>query len=544
MPLDRSGRMPGTVRLRVETYTETSGQGTILMLSGAPYPPQTGPLGSLDRDVEGLDTRRAIIFDLRGTQGAARLRCDALRRSRSRQAVADCAEQLGPRRAHYTTADNVADVEAVRQAVGVERMSIYGLDYGAQIALAYAAAHPDRVERLVLDSPLPPEGPDPFARPTFRAIARHAATICSRGCRFTDDTLGELTELLERVGRAPLRARRYDDHGRSRSLAIGPGDVRDAILGGDANIIGSFLWPGAVHSALHGDPAPLARLVHAATIADPLRAPGGALLLARMCSEEAPGAALLAPSSDAFAPFDETLAAAVAPAGICERWPDTPAVNAQPPLPPVPTLVLSGMRDLGTPLEGATALAARIPGAQLLAVPLLGHDLLTWHYADPPYCNTDAIRAFGKGRPIQPCRRARDLAAWPIAPPRRLRDVVPAGRRLPPRIARTVRAVQLTLLDFAWTLFAVSDRPVGLGGLRGGSIDYANKALRLRDYSYVPGVEVTARIFDDDEQRSWLRVGGSAAVHGTLRLRGCEESNCFYGTLGGERVRIRLPGSG
>jgi proline iminopeptidase len=44
----------------------------------------------------------------------------------------------------------VADVEALRRSLGVAKLSIIGHSFGGTLALEYAAAHPDRVAKLVL----------------------------------------------------------------------------------------------------------------------------------------------------------------------------------------------------------------------------------------------------------------------------------------------------------------------------------------------------------------------------------------------------------
>ncbi|WP_084128791.1 alpha/beta fold hydrolase [Demequina sp. NBRC 110055] len=49
-----------------------------------------------------------------------------------------------------TFEDWVADLEAVVEASGVETFPLLGISQGAAVAVAYAARHPDRVERLVL----------------------------------------------------------------------------------------------------------------------------------------------------------------------------------------------------------------------------------------------------------------------------------------------------------------------------------------------------------------------------------------------------------
>ncbi len=49
----------------------------------------------------------------------------------------------------------VEDLEQLRRAWGVERLSLVGHSFGTILALEYAAAHPERVERLVLAAAAP-----------------------------------------------------------------------------------------------------------------------------------------------------------------------------------------------------------------------------------------------------------------------------------------------------------------------------------------------------------------------------------------------------
>lgn len=49
-----------------------------------------------------------------------------------------------------TTQRLIADIEALRELHGVERWTILGLSWGTTLALAYAQAHPGRVDALVL----------------------------------------------------------------------------------------------------------------------------------------------------------------------------------------------------------------------------------------------------------------------------------------------------------------------------------------------------------------------------------------------------------
>ena len=54
----------------------------------------------------------------------------------------------------------VADVEALRQKLGADRISVLGHSFGTFTAMRYAIAHPDRVASLVLLGTLPPRSAD------------------------------------------------------------------------------------------------------------------------------------------------------------------------------------------------------------------------------------------------------------------------------------------------------------------------------------------------------------------------------------------------
>jgi proline iminopeptidase len=55
----------------------------------------------------------------------------------------------------YTIAREVADLEAIRRRTGADRLVLLGHSWGAQVAAAYLAAHPDHLARVVFSSPGP-----------------------------------------------------------------------------------------------------------------------------------------------------------------------------------------------------------------------------------------------------------------------------------------------------------------------------------------------------------------------------------------------------
>ncbi len=60
----------------------------------------------------------------------------------------------------YSLRSYVADVEALRQRLGVEQLNLLGFSHGGCVAMAYAAAHPARVRRLLLVDTLAVWGDD------------------------------------------------------------------------------------------------------------------------------------------------------------------------------------------------------------------------------------------------------------------------------------------------------------------------------------------------------------------------------------------------
>ncbi|MET7594225.1 MULTISPECIES: alpha/beta hydrolase [unclassified Streptomyces] len=59
---------------------------------------------------------------------------------------------------YIDTVSAVRDMDAVREALGAERISYFGYSYGTYLGAVYAKLYPERVRRLVLDSVVDPTG--------------------------------------------------------------------------------------------------------------------------------------------------------------------------------------------------------------------------------------------------------------------------------------------------------------------------------------------------------------------------------------------------
>jgi pimeloyl-ACP methyl ester carboxylesterase len=70
----------------------------------------------------------------------------------NRRLAADCAARTGPLYGHVDTLTVVRDLEALRAALGEEKISFYGASYGTLLGEQYAERYPQRIRALVLDS--------------------------------------------------------------------------------------------------------------------------------------------------------------------------------------------------------------------------------------------------------------------------------------------------------------------------------------------------------------------------------------------------------
>jgi pimeloyl-ACP methyl ester carboxylesterase len=72
----------------------------------------------------------------------------------TQNATTSCTDTIAPGDSAYDNTHAATDIERLRSIWDVPALALVGIGNGAQVALTYAAAHPDRVARLVLDSPI------------------------------------------------------------------------------------------------------------------------------------------------------------------------------------------------------------------------------------------------------------------------------------------------------------------------------------------------------------------------------------------------------
>jgi pimeloyl-ACP methyl ester carboxylesterase len=115
--------------------------------------------------------------------------------------------------AAYDLEDYAGDLEALRRELGLERIDLLGHSHGGFVAMCWAGAHPDRVNRLVLASTAP-RFTDAIREARMQRVAEHrgqpyfedataALMAHTSGDYATDEDLGRLYEREARIFAPP-----------------------------------------------------------------------------------------------------------------------------------------------------------------------------------------------------------------------------------------------------------------------------------------------------------------------------------------------------
>jgi pimeloyl-ACP methyl ester carboxylesterase len=562
VPLDRSGSVPGAVSLHVEELPATgTPRGVMFLIAGGPGQGSAksfdlGSVSSAQLLQQVFPNETLVAFDNRGTGASGLIDCPTLQKTvpetvdEAARLTRDCADQIGPTRQFYATRDHAADIEAVRRALGFGKIGLYGVSYGTKLALAYALAFPNSVERMVLDSVLPPDQPDPYDLDVVRELPGTLAAYCAGGrCRAaTANYAGDVVALANRLEARPVSGKVLVAGGASRTRRMTGEDLLSLVIDTDLSPGLAAELPAAVHAARLGYNRPLLRLYDLDLRTSSLTSAelSFGLNVATTCLDgkfpwtantpPADRAAVLAAAvaalpAGSFGPFG-SWSARLGPAFYCDLWP-SPSGNTPlgpGPYPNVPVLALSGGLDFRTPTANAREVVAQFPQGQLLVVPGVGHSVLT---ADLSQCAARAVRNWVLfNNPFRTtCPRLPDLVGYVNALP----------SRKPSSPSATLAAVATTMHEAAATWLALILSPVKkAAGVYGGTLTVAaSSAFRLANYAVAPGVRVSGVVTSRGSGlpltfKGTLRVAGPAP--GTLHVAG----HSLKGVLGGRRVSGRV----
>jgi pimeloyl-ACP methyl ester carboxylesterase len=368
-----------------------------------------------------LDTYDIVLFDPRGTGSTDRRGCPSAYREyvreettgRAKTFAASCITEAGAAgmdMRRFGTAAVGEDIEAIRIALGVEAMAVYGSSYGTVVAQAYAASHPDRVSALVLDAPVDRQLDGIEVWRTAAAGFGDVLRQSFRACSYDDQCVEGLADPPAAWDR--LVRRLEADGGLSAVLPDGSGTP----VGTDATTLEVM---GAVRSALYestgratllralaaadrGDDRLFVRLVEAG--GDQAWWPEAFAYYATWCADVRASPTGRADDADAFerrlaeppvdAPGGDNVMRTLMP---CLYWPWQPALGDEPADPAgVPTLIISATADPITPGSEARGIHRRIDGSHLIEVD--GGEHVSFGGGDS--CVDDAVSDFlVSGRP-------------------------------------------------------------------------------------------------------------------------------------------------
>lgn len=221
--LPQSRRIALNIAWLPATQEGSAAADPVFFLAGGPGQAATEVWPQLDAAfAEVRRNRHVVLIDQRGTGGSNPLIC---RNSQGRSAMMErendslsqavkfagqCARGLNADPRYYTTTDAVADLDAVRAALGVERIDLVGVSYGTRVAQQYAGRHPQQVRTLLLDGVIPNDialGADTARNLDAALVQQFDRCRRDQACRerFGDDPREQLRKLMARVKAAPVQ---------------------------------------------------------------------------------------------------------------------------------------------------------------------------------------------------------------------------------------------------------------------------------------------------------------------------------------------------
>lgn len=334
------------------------------------------------------ENRDILLVDQRGTGKSGLLQCDGMdlvSQFAFDESTADivalaktdtlaCKEKLQVDLSHYTTVAAASDFEAVRQALGYQKLHLYGGSYGTRMAQEYMRQYPAAVVTATLD------GVVPFnqslgalgAASDASVAALYAYCEASETChRQFPRARQQLQQLIQQLDAAPVSTRvRHPRTFALIDLTLTRAKLQQAIRFALYSNNSRALLPYTIEQALAGDYSPLVGLMLSQDIVQQLSV---GVNFAVVCAEDVPF--WTAESRAEFAKSYLGRTWMQSAEASCAVW-QTPAVDVaytQPLQTATPVLLLSGGLDPVTPPAWAELAMSQMPNARHLVAPHATH---------------------------------------------------------------------------------------------------------------------------------------------------------------------------
>ena len=393
-PLDPMGEVPGEVALKVAVVPAlnlTPEPDPFVPIAGGPGQGTVQFYAAHAAAFEGVRRNRDILLlDQRGTGESSAMDCpvddDLVDGQYSMELTIEytraCLEQLPADPRFFTTSIAVADLEAVREALGYPTLNLYGISYGTRVAQHFARRYPDSTRSIVLDGVVPPQislGPE-IATEGQKAIdailARCAAdAACNERFPGIQETFGRVVAELDR---SPVTIHvPHPGTGRPKSTVFGRGEFAIAVRLLAYQPSSIALLPLLINEAGNGNFVPLGSqfMMTTTAISDALSL---GMHNTIMCTEDTPFFDKTTIDYEGIAASYMGVFQLSALEAICSVWPEGPIdPEFKAPLTTdLPVLLLSGDADPITPPRYAEMAAVDFSNARHLIGKHQGHGQL------------------------------------------------------------------------------------------------------------------------------------------------------------------------
>jgi pimeloyl-ACP methyl ester carboxylesterase len=391
-----------------KSYGETPAPDPIVYLEGGPG--GSALRGSVDYFQILFDpflkNRDLILVDQRGTgYSQPALDCGALNQlsidlldqdlpvteveKQSLEAARTCKEELSKQGVdldQYNSANNAADLEALRKALGYEKWNLYGISYGTRLALSIMRDYPAGLRSVVIDSVYPPQvsldtGIAPDAMRSFDAF--FSACAADPDCNQAYPDLRQVFfDLVDELNATPAR------YYLNLPVITGieqSGERIEVLM--DGNTLINFLFqalyatsiipvlPSLIYDVKDKNYTGVALIQ--SQLLDSTDDISRGMYFSVQCYEETSftTVAEVAASLQPFPELGEAFGTPQATFDLCNAWTNkkAPAIENQPVTSDVPTLVMAGALDPITPPAWAQQTASTLSNSYYVEVPNGGH---------------------------------------------------------------------------------------------------------------------------------------------------------------------------
>ena len=391
-PLDNNTKKISLNVLRIPAVNPVPDQDPLFVIAGGPGQAAVVVAESMHSLFRDIRKNRDIVFvDQRGTGKSNPFPCEFDTESTKpmpiteeealgREAVKECIAKIKDYAAYYTTNYAVQDLDAVRAALGYEKINLWGGSYGSRVVLEYLRRYPSHTRASVIDGVAPVAIALPWS---MEADGLAALQAINKQCANTPSCLthfGDITKKAQAIS-SRLQANPQDikiTHPRTQEKVVVhmtaqdfSGVIRLALYSRDL----SSLLPQVISDSESGDYSVLASLVYLAKSKSDMAGINYGMHYSVVCNEDYPlYKDKTATEANLF--FNSQMVQKYS--DVCEHWPraQLPDDYWAPIKSDLPILALSGAVDPVTPPYWGEQVKVGLTNLTHIVVPG-GHHIVT-----------------------------------------------------------------------------------------------------------------------------------------------------------------------